>query len=164
MKWFEKTAERLQQGKTYKRQQLIGLLRQDYPYVSANSYQWAVAEMAKAGLIIRTGYDCYEICTAEHPEIYQPRYSETAQRVISLLNEYFPGTKATVFESALLTEFSTESSTDNIIFLETEKESSVSVFKMLQLQGIPNLMYKPSPKEFRFLRTRDSIVVSDLVS
>ena len=140
------------------------MLREDYPYVSANSYQWAVAEMLGAGLIVRVSHGHYEIAADEHLKVYQPQYSEPARKLIGLVDEHFPQVKATLFESLLLNEFCGEKLTENIIFLETERESTESVFRMLQGQGVPNLMYKPSVKDFRFLKTHNSVVISELVS
>ena len=84
--------------------------------------------------------------------------------MINLLNEHFPKLKATVFESVLLNEFLDEKLEGNVIFLETKKENTVSVFRMLQEQGVPNLMFKPSVKDFCFFRTQSCVVVTDLVS
>ena len=164
MQWFAGTAERLEKDRTYSRKELIDMLREDYPYVSRNSYQWGIAGMLENGLLVKIGHNQYRRPDGQMKEEYTPRYSEVAGRMISLLRDQMPETKAILFETALLNEFLPEKISENVLFLETEKDSMQSVFRMLQEQGIPNLIYKPTKKDFLFYRIHNCVVVGDLTS
>ena len=153
MKWFDNTAGRLENDRVYSRKELTDMLREDYPYVSSNSYTWAIADMIKHGRLVKIGYNQYQRPGDDIKEVYAPKYSEMAQKVIDLLKEHFPNIKVTLFESVLLNEFmdkKMEKISDNVIFLEAEKDSALPVCRFLQQQGIPNLIYKPTKKDFCF--------------
>lgn len=167
MKWFDSTVGRLEKDRIYSRKELTDMLREDYPYVSSNSYTWAIADIIKHGRLAKIGYNQYRCPGDDIKEVYIPKYTEAAQKVIDLLKEHLPNVKITVFESVLLNEFlaeNTEKISDNVIFLEAEKDSTLPVFRFLQEQGIPNLIYKPTKKDFCFYRTQNSIVISDMTS
>ena len=167
MKWFDNTAGRLEKGHVYSRKELVDMLQEDYPYVSSNSYTWAIADMIKCGQLVKVGYNQYRCPGDDIKEVYVPKYSEAAQKVIDLLEEHFPNIKVTLFESVLLNEFlaeKTEKISDNVIFLEAERDSTLPVFRFLQKQGIPNLIYKPTKKDFCFYRALNSIVITDMTS
>ena len=167
MKWFDNTAGRLEKDRIYSRKELTDMLREDYPYVNSNSYTWAIADMMKCGLLVKIGYNQYRLPGGDIKELYAPKYSEAAQKVIDLLKEHLPNVKITVFESVLLNEFldeKIEKISDNVIFLEAEKDDTLPVFRFLQKQGIPNLIYKPTKKDFCFYKTQNSIVITDMTS
>ena len=167
MKWFDNTAGRLEKGHVYSRKELVDMLQEDYPYVSSNSYTWAIADIIKHGRLVKIGYNQYRCPGDDIKEVYIPKYTEAAQKVIDLLKEHFPNLKVTLFESVLLNEFlaeKTEKISDNVIFLEAEKDSRLPVFRFLQEQGIPNLIYKPTKKDFCFYRTQNSIVITSMTS
>ena len=164
MKWFDSTASRLEHDRIYTRKELLDILQEDYPYVSRNSYQWAIADMVKAVMLVKVGYNQYKLPDSNVKDVYIPQYSETARKVIDILRNYLPDTKAVLFESSLLNEFLDDKITDNVIFLETEKEQTLPVFRLLQEQGIPNLIYKPTKQDFLFYRVKNSIVITDMTS
>ena len=164
MQWFANTAERLEKGRIYTRKDLINMLHADYPYVSRNSYQWGVAEMLANGMIEKIGYNQYRCVEGDVKKQYVPQYSELSERIITLLREKIPETKAVLFETALLNEFLPEKLIDNVLFLEVEKAKVQGVFHMLQEYGIPNLIYSPRKKDFLFFRINNSVVVRGLTS
>lgn len=164
MKWFDNTVSKLEKNRIYTRKELLDMLHEDYPYVSRNSYQWAIPDMIKAGVLAKIGYNQYRLPADEAMELYIPHYSDTARKVMDLLKEHMPDTKAVLFESVLLNEFLEKKISDNVIFLETEKDRTLPVFRLLQEQGIPNLIYKPTKKDFLFYRVKNSIVITDMIS
>lgn len=164
MKWFDNTAGRLEKDHVYSRKELMDMLQEDYPYVSRNSYTWAISDMIKHGQLVKIGYNQYQLPGGQVKKSYVPKYSEAAQRVIDLFNEHLPEIKVTLFETVLLNEFLDEKISDNVIFLEAEKDSTLPVFRFLQKQGVPNLIYKPTKKDFCFYRTENSIVITDMIT
>lgn len=164
MQWYACIAGKLEKGRIYTRKELMDMLHADYPYVSRNSYQWGVTEMQANGMIEKIGYNQYRCFEGDAKKQYVPQYSELSERIIALLKERMPETKAVLFETALLNEFLSEKLIDNVLFLEVEKADIQSVFHMLQETGISNLIYSPRKKDFLFFRINNCVVVRGLTS
>ena len=164
MQWFACIAGKLERGRIYTRKELIDMLHSDYPYVSRNSYQWGIAEMLANGMIEKIGYNQYRCFEGDAKKQYVPQYSELSERIIALLKERMPETKAVLFETTLLNEFLPENLSDNVLFLEVEKAEIQRVFHMLQEYGIPNLIYSPRKQDFLFFRINNCVVVKGLTS
>ena len=165
MKWYDDAAAKLEKDRIYSRKELTEILQENYPYVSSNSYQWAIGELVKAGKLTKTGYSQYQVLTASNPrKLYIPQYSETARAVINLLKTQMTPIKIVLFETALLNEFLPDDKriSDNVIYVEVEKGHSDEVFLFLQKEGIPRLVRRPTPKAFQFYKTKDSVVITDL--
>lgn len=95
---------------------------------------------------------------------YRPNYSDQALRLIDILSKAFPHVSFTVFETVLMNEFLNHLVAQNTVFIQAEKESSIFLFRFLQEQGYTNLLYKPSIKDFSLYWTKDSIIVTNLIS
>ena len=164
MKWFEEAAAKLEPGRVYTRSNIVALLKKNYPYVSPNSYQWAVDGLVKAGRIARIGYNQYVVSDESLKPVYQPAYSDLALELIGRLDVQFPGLSFVVLETLLLQPFQPDGVSRNRIFIQVDKSGSMDVFRFLQDQKYPNLMFKPSRKDYELYRTDDSIVVLDLTT
>lgn len=164
MQWYACIAGKLEKGRIYTRKELMDMLHADYPYVGRNSYQWGVTEMQANGMIEKIGYNQYRCFEGDAKKQYVPQYSELSERIIALLKERMPETKAVLFETTLLNEFLPEKLIDNVLFLEVEKADIQSVFHMLQETGISNLIYSPRKKDFLFFRINNCVVVRGLTS
>ena len=151
-------------NKVYSRQQMISLLREASPEYSSNSCQWKLGEMLKSGEIVRTGYDRYMISTGKARPVYSPDYSETASAVMARIAEKYPYIAFTVLETVLMNEFLNHLVAQNTIFIQTEKDIASFVFRYLQEEGYRNVMLKPAKKDFDLYWSKDTIVVTDLVS
>lgn len=151
-------------NKVYSRQQMISLLREASPEYSSNSCQWKLGEMLKSGEIVRTGYDQYMISTGKARPVYSPDYSETASAVMARIAEKYPYIAFTVLETVLINEFLNHLVAQNTIFIQTEKDIASFVFRYLQEEGYRNVMLKPAKKDFDLYWSKDTIVVTDLVS
>ena len=53
MQWYEATSKKLEVGHRYSHQELIKLLKSDYPQMRDSSYHWAVCGMLKSGNLIK---------------------------------------------------------------------------------------------------------------
>ena len=119
MKWYEATADDLHPGQTYTHADLVALLKQGYPYVSANSYQWALQDMLKSDRIVKIGYNQYQVPGAETKSEYSPCYSELAQELIRKLDGHCPDIRFVLMETALINEFLDSPVGMNVLIIQT---------------------------------------------
>ena len=164
MRWYDQTEERFRPGVVYTHKDLIEMLKADYPYVSPNSYQWAINSMIKDGKIAKTGYNQYTVITDSLKPVFKPSYSELAAELIQKIDTCYPESTFVLLESAFMNLFRSQPVRQNTVFIQGDKEKSRSIFRSLQEWKYPNLLYKPSVKEFDLYRTEDSIVILDLTS
>lgn len=164
MSWYDRTTQNMEPDRTYTRQQLVSMLREDTPSLNDGSYQWAVGGMLKSGEIIRTGFDEYRVAEGNVLPEYHPAYSEISSELLGITTEKYPYVGFTVFETILLNDFLNHLIARNTVFIQVEKESSAFVFRFLQEAGYANVMYKPSKKDFNLYWNADCVVVSDMVS
>lgn len=164
MQWYANTVQSLEYGKTYSRSALLNQLKRDNPSLSDNSFQWTIGKMVKSGKLIRIDHDKYVLSGENALPVYFPAYSGKALELMEKISKQFPYARFTVFETVLMNEFLNHLIAQNTIFLQVEKEASVFVFRFLQEERYQNAMYKPTKKEMSFYWTKDSIIVTDMIS
>ncbi len=162
--WYENMIKDIDEGVAYSHRALVEKLKTTKPDLSGNSYQWALNALIRSGKLTRIGYDSYELSTDLQKENYMPNYSETSLNLIEMISGKYPYVQFTAFETFLMNEYLNHLIAQNTIFLQVEKESSIYVFRFLQENGYPNVMYKPSRDDFNLYWSRDCIVVTDLIS
>lgn len=164
MQWYDNTVSALEPGKTYTRSALMDCMKKNNPSLSRNSFQWAVGSMVQSGKLVRTGFDEYKLPGDLQRPIYLPDYTDSAKALMEQIAEKYPCSQFTVFETSLMNEFLNHLIAQNTIFIQVEKETSIFVFRFLQEEGYQNLMYKPIRKDFNLYWSKDSIIVTDMVS
>ena len=65
MQWYEGTSKKLEVGYRYSHQDLIRLLKSDYPQMSESSYHWAVCGMLKSGNLTKVARNVYVLICFE---------------------------------------------------------------------------------------------------
>jgi hypothetical protein len=164
MQWYEPTSKKLEAGQRYSHQELVGLLRNDYPHMRDSSYHWAICGMLKSGEIIKSARNVYMVPDGKEKRIYRPLYSDLASKLISQIAEKYPSVQFTVFETGLMNDFLNHLVAQNTIFIQAEKEVSIFVFRFLQEIGYERLLYKPKKADYALYWEKDCIVVTDLIS
>lgn len=154
----------LEHGKIYSRRALLDQLKRDNPFLSGNSFQWTVGKMLKSGKLARIDRDKYVLSDESTRPVYVPAYSDMALKLMRKIGKRFLYARFIVFETVLMNEFLNHLIAQNTVFLQVEKEMSVFVFRFLQEEGYKNVMYRPSKKEMSLYWTKDSIIVTDLIS
>ena len=61
MQWYEATSKKLEAGHRYSHQELIKLLKSDYPHMRETSCHWAVCGMLKNGDITKIARNVYVV-------------------------------------------------------------------------------------------------------
>ena len=149
---------------TYTRKQLMVVFMKVMPTLTESSFQWTLGRMLKSGDIIKTGYDGYSLPGSEVHSFYTPLFSERAERVMKIVDDAYPYVSFTVFETVLMNEFLNHLIAQNTIFISVEKDSAPFVFRTLQESGCGNIMFKPSKKVFNLYWTRNSMIVTNMIS
>ena len=160
MKWYDTTADRLEQDRTYSRLELVDMLKVDYPYVNENSYQWGIAGMLESCKLVKIGRGQYRKAGTVTVHPYHPGYSDAAKKLMNEVDGKFSDVKFTVFETALPREFVPVDR--NIITFQVEQKYSHEVFRHLQNSGTP--LYKLTKREKELYLTDGSVVVTDLIT
>lgn len=164
MKWYESILEHLDDKKTYSNKELVEALKKIRPGLSENTYHWTVNALIRDCLLSKLGYDSYCLYVSEPKQKYVPIYSDRAKELITLISNKYKELCFTVFETTLLNEFLNHLISQNTIFIQVEKDSSIFVFRFLQDMGYMKIMYKPQLKDFNLYWSKDSIVITDLIS
>ena len=63
-----------------------------------------------------------------------------------------------------MNEFLNHLIAQNTVFVQVERESGIHVFWFLQEQGTQHVMYKPAKVDFNLYWSRDSVIVTNLIS
>ena len=164
MKWYDNTADSLQTGRLYSHADLIHFLKKDYPYVSDNSYHWAIQEMLKEGRIVRKGYDRYAVTDGTALPVFEPRYSGSTMNIMDCISTTLPSAKFVVTESVMFNEFLEAPIESKITFLQVEKKFGEDILSLLMEKRYAGVLYKPTKDMFGIYLAQDCIVISDLVS
>ena len=162
MKWYEKI--KLDRGEVYSRKSLVAILQREKPSLSTNSYRYAISGMLHDGIISKKGYDTYSLSDKIKLSEYNPDYSDIANVLIGLISRQYPHIQFTVFETALLNDFLNHVIAQNTIFIQSEKESSVFIFRFLQEAGYNHILYKPNKKDFSLYWAKNCIIITDIIS
>ena len=136
MQWYEATSKKLEAGHRYSHQELIRLLKSDYPQLRDSSYHWAVCGMLKSGVLTKLARNVYVVQNEREKPVYRPAYSALAKKLIEQISEKYPSVHFTVFETALMNDFLNHLVAQNTVFIQVEKDVSVFVFRFLQ--ELPN--------------------------
>lgn len=164
VQWYEEIIEHIDDKNTYCHKELIDEMKTLKCGLAENTYHWAIGRLVRDGLLTRTGYDAYSLPSDSSKAEYIPEYSDAVVDLIRLISGKFPYVRFTVFETALLNEFLTHLIAQNTVFIQVEKESSIYVFRFLQEQGVQNVMYKPTGRDFNLYWSRDCVVITDMIS
>ena len=164
MRWYEEIISELDGDRIYSHKELIAQLKLKKPNLSDNSCQWSVNALTRSGKLSRKGYDAYALSSGDDPAVYSPEYSDTANRLIEAVDARFPHVRFTVFETVLMNDFLNHLIAQNTIFIQVEKESGIFVFRFLQDEGFPNVLFKPDKDDFALYWSKDVVVVTDMVS
>ena len=133
MQWFEGTSKKLEVGYRYSHQDLIRLLKSDYPQMSESSYHWAVCGMLKSGNLTKVARNVYVVQNEREKPMYRPAYSDLAAKLISQVSDKYPSVRFTVFETALIMGTSLTVFFDNPFWVgvfERVDEGKLSVCKV----------------------------------
>lgn len=151
-------------GKGYTRKELFSKFFKINPRLKDGSFNWEIGKMINNGMLVKDGYNNYQLPTENKVDKYEPYYSDSAKEIMNYLSLNYPYLKFVIFETALLNEFLNHLIAQNTIIVYVEKESSSYIFRDLQGQNKFNVLYKPSDKEKNLYWSKNCVIVADLIS
>ena len=122
-----------------------------------------IGDLVKRGKLVHISRNQYALFDRKKDE-YSPVYSQSAVDIKNHIAEKYPAIGFTVFESTLLNEFLNHLIARNTIFVQTELDTSAFIFDFIRENVQPNVLYKPSEKEYSRYWQPDMIVVLDWTS
>ena len=164
MQWYETTTKKLEVGHRYSHQELIRLLKSDYPQMRDSSYHWAVCGLLKNGSITKIARNVYVVQNEQEKPVYRPAYSGLATKLIEQISDKYPLVHFTVFETALMNDFLNHLVAQNTVFIQVEKDVSIFAFRYLRELGYDHLLYMPKKADYALYWEKDCIVVTDMIS
>ena len=164
MQWYNGVLNELSMGKTYSHRALVDKLNRIKPNLHTSTYHWAINGLLKAGSLMRKGYNEYVLMENQPKPEYHPNYSSQVVDLIKAIDEKYPYVSFTAFETMLMNDFLNHLIAQNTIFVQAEKDSSIFVFRFLQESGYSNLLYNPSLNDYNLYWTKNSIIITDLIS
>ena len=162
--WYSSIINVLQEGQSYRRSDLISLLKQEHGGLKENTYSWAIGNMLKDGILQRTGWGYYVLAKKEQKPPYVPPYSVESQTIRFLVSNQFPQLGFTIFETTLLNEFLNHLIAKNTVYVQTERRFFNEVFDFLKWNTDRFVLYRPSAKQYSLYFRTNMIVVQDWIS
>ena len=162
--WYACIINNLQPDRSYRRVDIVDIMKKERRGLSENSYVWAIGSLVKKGLLQHEGRNCYSLPNGKKKGVYIPLYSKEAMIVRDQVEKNYPLIGFTVFESVLLNEFLNHQIARNTIFLQVERDVGTFVFKFLKKNTGKTVMYRPSQKEYSLYWEPNSVIVLDWTS
>lgn len=164
--WYLDVTKYMKENAVYTRKQVCDFILKKKPGLSNNSLKWIISDMVKNGAIFNIQRGMYSL-TNDNDNTFE-KYVPTVNNELILLCEKiktrFPLIEYVCFESIQLNEFLNHLIAKNTYYIYVEKDASSAVFRYLQEEGIYNILYKPTTKEFDSYWKEKSIIILDLIS
>ncbi len=132
--------------------------------ISKVTLSWYLREMVKDNLLFKLGRGIY---TSRKHQLtdYTPRLRDKAIRIGKLISGAFSFIKISVFDGQVLADFQHHISSNNLIYVEVERDAMESVFHWLKGEGCK--VYLNPNKDFVYDNidiSKDAIIVKPLIS
>ena len=164
MKFDNEVFKQLEMDRTYTYRDLTFQLQCVRPSAAESTCHAVISRLVREGKITKLGYDTYSLSYNLQKLQYAPAYCQSSIELAQLIKQRFPNVTFTIFETTLMNEFLNHLIAQNTIFLQIEKGSSIYVFRYMQEQGMKNVLYNPSKRDFNLYWEKDCIVITDLIS
>ncbi len=161
---YDLVAEKLRKNTSYSSEELIEIISKINPDLSVNTYRWDINHMVRDRILVHQGYNKYSLSDDSKLIEYQPVYSDMSKELIELISKEYPYVRFTVFETALMNEFLNHMIAQNTVFIQTEKESSIFLFRFLQDKNFKKIMFRPDRKDYDLYWEKDCIIINDMIT
>lgn len=132
--------------------------------ISKVTLSWYLREMVKDNILFKLGRGIYT-SRPQQAMCYTPRLRDKAIKIGKLIARAFPFVKTSVFDGQVLADFQHHISSNNIIYIEVEREVMESVFHWLKSEGYA--AYLNPNKDFVYDNidiAKDAVIVKPLIS
>lgn len=132
--------------------------------ISRVALSWHLREMVKNNALFKLGRGIYTSRNVQTCE-YIPRLSNKSLKVARMLSKSFPFITVSVFDGNVLADFQHHLSTNNLHYIEVDREAIEAVFHYLKQEGFT--AYLNPNKDFVYDNVNmsvDSFIVKPLIS
>lgn len=132
--------------------------------ISKVTLSWYLREMVKDNMLFKLGRGIYT-SRKQQAMYYTPRLRDKAIKIGKLIATAFPFIKTSIFDGQVLADFQHHISSNNIIYIEVEREAMESVFHWLKGEGY-SAYFNPN-KDFVYDNidiSKDALIVKPLIS
>ncbi|TGG39264.1 DUF6577 family protein [Duncaniella freteri] len=132
--------------------------------ISKVTLSWYLREMVKDDILFKLGRGIYT--SRQHQSTcYTPQLREKALKLGKRIGGTFPFIKVSVFDGQVLADFQHHLSSNNLIYIEVEREAMESVFHWLKSERY--IAYLNPNKEFVYDNidiSKEAVIVKPLIS
>ena len=124
---------------------------------------WYLSRMADAGRLVRVGRGIYTV--SDKRKVFEPEIGEEAQTLYAQFHETFPEVGICVYEGPWLFQFMHHLPSNQILYIEVEKDIAESVFHRLQDEGKTVYLRPDADLIYRYVNMdRDAVFVKSLTT
>lgn len=132
--------------------------------ISKVTLSWYLRELVKDNILFKIGRGIYTRRSLRTTE-YIPRLSSKAVKVGKALGNAFPFVTVSVFDGSAIADFQHHLSTNNLHYIEVDREAMESVFHYLKQEGYTT--YLNPDKDFTYQNidlSKEAFIVKPLIS
>lgn len=132
--------------------------------ISKVNLSWYLRELVKDDILFKLGRGIYT-SRIRQATCYTPRLRKKAIKFGRLIAAAFPFIKISVFDGQVLADFQHHISSNNLIYIEVEREAMESVFHWLKSEGYK--VYLNPNKDFVYENidiSQEAVIVKPLIS
>ena len=155
--------EKLDSDREYSRRELYRAVSEGVDGYSYNSFNWNLKGMLSAGMVHRSGRNSYKVGRPEKKD-YSPRYSDKSRQIVKFMEDSYPETEYSLFETSMLNEFLNHQIAHNTYFLYVEKELTEFVFRDIKTMNGDAVLFRPRKDDLRKYWKPESVIIIDRIS
>ncbi len=162
---IKKIREYFSPEQTFTRKELYDFLELNFfPNLKETTFRWRVYELKKANIIVSITRGIFKL--SDNKEIFKPSISKKLSIISNLLCKNFNSISYCCWSSSWLNEFSRHQATNEIVFVEVEKELVNSIFNLLIDNEFKNVYIEPDKfvTETYISENQTSIIVKSLIT
>lgn len=131
-------------------------------YINRSSPLWHLLKLVNSNLLIRTDRGMY---AKVRKPIFSPQPADDLIEIFNLLQTNFPFAKCCIYQGEIISPLQHDLSSNRIIFVETEKNSTETIFDFLKGEGLPFFLRPGKDIVYRYVDMDSrTIFVKNLVS
>lgn len=162
---IEKIEEYFSRGQTFTRKELYDFLELNFfPNLKETTFRWRIFELKKTNIIVSVTRGVFKL--SENKKLFVPNISKQLSKISNLIKKNYNSVSYCAWSSNWLNEFSRHQATNEIVFVEVEKELVSSVFNLLIDNDFKNVYIEPDKfvTETYISENQTSIIVKSLIT
>ncbi len=162
---IKKIGEYFSTEQTFTRKELYDFLELNFfPNLKETTFRWRIYELKKTNIIVSVTRGIFKL--SDNKELFVPSINNKLSKISNLLQKNFNSISYCLWSSNWLNDFSRHQATNEIVFVEVEKELVNSVFNLLIDNNFKNVYIEPDKfvTETYVSENQISIIVKSLIT